>query len=99
MACTYGVLAGTLVGAATLAFTKRPGDHLGNIARGASIGLYTGIGLGLYAMYGIPSQEEYYGVSQYSYQSVELPRFTFMPYVSEQNGFDGMQLNWTLTHF
>lgn len=51
--CTYGVLAGTLVGAATLAFTNNPGDNLNNIARGASIGLYAGILLGAYIVYGV----------------------------------------------
>ncbi len=54
MSSTYGVLAGTLVGAATLAFTDHPGDNLKNIARGASYGLYAGILLGLYVIYGIP---------------------------------------------
>ncbi len=52
--CTYGVLAGTLVGTASLAFTDRPGDNLNNIARGASLGLYTGIALGLYVVYIVP---------------------------------------------
>lgn len=55
MACTYGVLAGTLVGAATLAFEDRPSENLNKVARGASIGLYTGILMGLYVMYLVPS--------------------------------------------
>lgn len=58
--CTYGVLAGTLVGAATLAFTNNPGDNLNNIARGASIGLYAGILLGAYIVYGVDGGEESY---------------------------------------
>jgi len=56
--CIYGVLAGTLVGAATLAFTSKPGDNLNNVARGASYGLYTGILLGLYVTYGVPNDQE-----------------------------------------
>ena len=56
--CTYGVLAGTLVGAATLAFTDKPGDNLGNIARGASYGLYAGILLGAYVVYMVPKEGE-----------------------------------------
>src|SRR4051794_14077758 len=51
MSCTYGVLAGTLVGAATLAFTSKPGDNLNRVARGASFGLYAGILLGFYVVY------------------------------------------------
>ena len=49
----YGTLAGTLVGAATLAFTTNPGDNLNNVARGASYGLYAGILLGIYVTYGV----------------------------------------------
>jgi hypothetical protein len=48
----YGTLAGTLVGAASLAFTSSPADNLGNVARGASYGLYAGILLGLYVASG-----------------------------------------------
>jgi hypothetical protein len=48
---TYGVLAGTLTGMASLAFYRNPGTKLRNVALGASLGLYTGIGLGLYLIY------------------------------------------------
>ncbi len=58
MSCSYGVLAGTLVGAATLAFADQPGESLNKIARGASIGLYAGILLGFYVVYGVPADEE-----------------------------------------
>ncbi len=55
---TYGVLAGTLVGTASLAFTDNPGENLQLVARGASLGLYAGILLGVYVIYVVPSQEE-----------------------------------------
>ncbi len=58
MSCTYGVMAGTLVGAATLAFSSSPGNNLQNVARGASIGLYLGIALGYYTAYLLPKQVE-----------------------------------------
>jgi len=58
MSCTYGVLAGTLVGAALLAFTDQPGENLNKVARGASIGLYSGILLGLYVVYGVNDEPE-----------------------------------------
>lgn len=45
---TYGTLAGALLGAASLAFTESPGDHMNRIAKGASLGLYAGIALGIY---------------------------------------------------
>jgi hypothetical protein len=48
MSVIYGTLAGTLIGAATLAFTSSPSGNLNNVARGASYGLYGGILMGLY---------------------------------------------------
>lgn len=58
MSCTYGVLAGTLVGAATLAFEEQPGENLNKVARGASLGLYLGMALGAYVVYVVPKQLE-----------------------------------------
>ncbi len=48
MTSTYGALAGALVGAASLAFSEDPANHMSNISKGASIGLYAGILLGAY---------------------------------------------------
>jgi hypothetical protein len=48
---TYGVIAGSLTGLASLAFYENPGNHTRNIAMGASIGLYTGLLLGAYVVY------------------------------------------------
>ncbi|MCB0422769.1 MAG: hypothetical protein KDD61_17345 [Bdellovibrionales bacterium] len=58
LSCTYGVLAGTLVGFASLAFTDQPGENLNRVARGASLGLYLGIALGAYVVYGVPNDYE-----------------------------------------
>lgn len=78
MSCSYGVLAGTLVGAATLAFSDRPGENLNKVARGASIGLYAGILLGLYVVYGIPDED--------ATASLEVsPRFKIAPVVSDSD--------------
>jgi drug/metabolite transporter (DMT)-like permease len=52
--CAYGTAAGGLVGLATLAFTDDPGNKLNNITRGVSLGLYAGIGWGLYLVYAQP---------------------------------------------
>lgn len=56
--CSYGVIAGSLVGVASLAFEKQPGKSLNNVARGASLGLYAGIILGIYAIYFVPGENE-----------------------------------------
>lgn len=43
----YGGLAGTLVGAALLAFTKKPSDHLDYLTVGAATGVIAGAAYGL----------------------------------------------------
>jgi hypothetical protein len=93
MSCTYGVLAGTLVGAASLAFTDKPGDNLNKVARGASLGLYAGILLGLYVVYVVPGQEsdDYDGLEKTSGLMV-------YPMISEK-GVDGAAFDWTITRF
>ena len=44
------------MGAATLAIEDEPDEKIHRIARGASLGLYTGILLGLYVVYLLPAQ-------------------------------------------
>ncbi len=46
--CAYGTAAGALIGVASLAFASDPTQSINNVARGASLGLYAGIGLGFY---------------------------------------------------
>lgn len=58
LSCTYGVLAGALMGAASLATEDDPGSKVHRVARGASLGLYSGILLGLYVVYVVPAQIE-----------------------------------------
>lgn len=96
MSCTYGVLAGTLVGAAMLAFTDQPGENLNKVARGASIGLYSGILLGLYIVYGVsdePEEPDFSNGPSESWKSPTLPaqRWALVPTNTEQR-IDGAVL-------
>lgn len=100
MSCSYGVLAGTLVGAATLAFSDKPGDNLNKVARGASIGLYLGILLGVYVVYGVPNQEEAEIRDQLGFKMkpVEPPRFMLAPVVS-MRGVEGGEFRYDVLRF
>ncbi len=69
--CGYGTLGGALAGVVSLAFTDKPSEHLNNIAKGASLGLYFGIGYGLYRVYG---EED--GSSSLDYGLTLLPSST-----------------------
>ena len=80
MSCAYGTGGGALLGAASIAFQEEPGEHMGNIARGASLGLYAGIGMGLYLMYGYKEPT--------SYSWIVLP-------LENQKKIEGAQILWS----
>lgn len=48
MSSAYGAGAGALVGVTALAFSDNPGQNLNLVARGASLGLYAGLAVGIY---------------------------------------------------
>ena len=107
LSCTYGVLAGTLVGAAALAFTSNPGDNLNMVARGASLGLYAGIFLGFYIVYGVPNGNEEdeaaaaaAGVTMRGriFKPPPPPRLQIMPLVS-QRGLEGAAARYEVLSF
>lgn len=100
MSCSYGVLAGTLVGAATLAFSDKPGDNLNKVARGASFGLYAGILLGLYVVYGVPNQEESAIRDQLGFQRPvpKVPSLMIAPLVSDR-GLEGGEFKYEVVRF
>lgn len=103
LSCTYGVLAGTLVGAASLAFADKPGDNLQYVARGASIGLYIGVGLGYYTAYVLPKQlqkeeERLLDANTGEEGASYVPRFIFFPVASEK-GVDGVGALWQIARF
>lgn len=94
MSCTYGVMAGTLVGAASLAFTKKPSENLSKVARGASLGLYTGILLGVYVVYVIPGME-----SGEEEDPLAKTPVLFIPTFDDRDRIDGMQASWSVLSF
>lgn len=110
LSCTYGVLAGALVGAASLAVEDNPGDKVHRIARGASLGLYTGVLLGLYVVYVVPGQMEDSEKEELNnLQSVEpddygsrvrnhIPKLTFYP-VIENTKVTGAAFNYAVVQF
>ena len=98
MSCTYGVLAGTLVGAASLAFTSQPGQNIYRVARGASLGLYAGILLGLYVVYIVPGLEE----NPDEEPIARLDKISFMISPTFHDGYkelDGLKADWTVLRF
>ncbi|HAG91752.1 MAG TPA: hypothetical protein DCL41_07765 [Bdellovibrionales bacterium] len=94
MSCTYGVLAGTLIGAATLAFVDKPSENLNKVARGASIGLYVGILLGAYVVYVVPSMEP----DPYDSPLVSQ-NWGLAPILSDEGSLDGAQVQMQLLSF
>lgn len=95
MSCTYGVLAGTLIGAASLAFVDQPSENLNKVARGASIGLYVGILLGAYVVYVVPSMDE----DPYENNPLVSQNFLLEPLLNIDGQVDGAHLKLNVFQF
>lgn len=81
--CAYGALAGAGVGVVTLAMENKPSEHTGNVARGASLGLYAGIAYGIYEANKKP-QYNYYQDLDYNSRIMITPKF----HQARVEGFD-----------
>lgn len=90
ISCGYGTAIGAAVGAGSLAFTDDPGSKLNVIAKGASLGLYAGIGIGIY----LNSQPTY------SEDSIDAAMMvpSFFP-IWKQGKVEGVQMTLTAIHF
>lgn len=95
LSATYGALAGALVGGASLAFSDHPGDNLNKVARGASIGLYAGILLGLYVVYGSRGRAD--DDDDYA-TKLEAPKLLVAPVITER-GLEGAEASYAVLTF
>ena len=91
MSCAYGTGIGAGAGLISLAFTDDPGSKVSNVARGASLGLYAGIAMGLYLVYGVPEKSS----ADYS----EMPAILFAPKISSRGQIDGGEILVQALHF
>lgn len=89
--CAYGTAGGALLGLATLAVSENPSGKINNVARGASLGLYAGIGFGLYTLYGNPKTQN----NEFAKQK----NIMWFSAVHREQKIDGAQLNWALLSF
>ncbi len=96
MSCIYGTLAGTVIGAASLATADKPSDKLQRIARGASLGLYAGILLGLYVVYAVPDENEQ--LDEVLSQDVGMKPMIY-PILDDNLKFEGAGLSLTVLNF
>lgn len=88
----YGTAAGAVLGLATLAWSENPSSRISNVARGASLGLYAGIGFGLYTIYG-PSQRNR------DQDYTKLPYQIWLSPVASQEKIEGAQINFAKLTF
>lgn len=73
LSCAYGSGIGALAGLTALAFSETPGSNLSYITRGASVGLYTGMGIGYYLITMPESSRRGYTEPSAQVQPRELP--------------------------
>lgn len=83
--CAWGVIGGASAGIVSLAFTDKPSESWNNVAKGASLGLYVGIGYGLYQINRSPT----------TYQQ---PDFAIIPNIKEGK-LNGAQIIGTVLDF
>jgi hypothetical protein len=101
MSCAYGTAAGALVGLATLAFSEDPSKNFSNVAKGASLGLYAGIGMGLYMIYGDGSS---LGTTAMNYSTqdtlkqMSAPKLALIPEWKDSK-VDGLRLQVQIAQF
>lgn len=82
--CAWGTMGGAAVGVVSMAFSDKPGDSWNNVAKGASLGLYAGIG---------------YGVYQLNKSSEPTPAYSVVPQFSRRGNVDGVHLSGTVFEF
>jgi hypothetical protein len=85
ISCGYGTLAGAAVGAMSVAVSENPSEKSMNIARGASLGLYAGIGYGIYR-------------AQHSASEDREVRIWIQPLLKEKH-FHGAEIKWLAASF
>lgn len=93
LSCAYGTMIGAAVGLASVAVSDDPSHHGQNIAKGASLGLYAGIGLGLYLNYGRSSSADT--------QDVEFKEISpmWLQADSHKGQIQGASVHWTTLQF
>ena len=90
--CGYGTLAGAALGLASIAVSENPKGKINNVARGASLGLYAGIGYGAYLHY---RQKNTLGSQDFSQNDSVL---FFSPIVDRQS-VQGVQAHFLIGKF
>lgn len=83
--CAWGTVVGAGLGVVSLALEDRPGDSWGNVAKGASLGLYGGIAYGIYQ-------------GQKAPQTFQEPDFALVPQFSGTQ-LEGVKMVGTLYRF
>lgn len=93
--CAYGTLAGAAVGLASLAISDNPSGRINNVARGASLGLYFGIGFGIYELNRpLHNEEALVGLSD-----SKSPLIWLTPVMTGKSLETGAQLHWIARTF
>jgi hypothetical protein len=91
-ACGYGALAGAGLGVLSLAIENKPSEHTGNVARGASLGLYAGIAYGAIHATSPQQPKNYYQEYDPEAKVFIVPKF-------EQARVDGVEVGSTVYNF
>lgn len=84
--CAWGSAFGVAAGVVSLAVSEKPSESWNNVAKGASLGLYAGIGYGLYQL-NRPAQ------------TYHRPDFAIIPRFSKDQKLEGVEVTSVLWSF
>lgn len=90
----FGTVIGAGVGLVSLAFADNPSGRINNVARGASLGLYVGMGVGFY-LNGQSEKSSY----DSEYGLTETSSFYVTAQLSPENKVTGGNLHWMALQF
>lgn len=98
LACAYGTAGGAAVGLLSVALSDDPDSKLDRVAKGASLGLYAGIGFGLYLIYGEAqtSSQDDYGMKTIEPKDLSP---VWMSLDTHEGKVSGAKVDWVVSNF
>lgn len=93
----YGAAAGAILGLATLAISENPDGKINNVARGASLGLYAGIGFAFYTLNSV-KPAGHIDEASFGPSDPQGSQLWISPLMTDEK-LKGLQINWANISF
>lgn len=101
LACAYGTAGGAALGLLSVAISDDPDSKFDRVSKGASLGLYAGIGFGLYLLYGEQpsSRSDDFGLMKDKALSPQDISPVWMSLQTDKGAVTGAKFDWVVSNF